>query len=100
MEITDQKSAYAQQRLCVKTISIHDYSQLQDLKQNLIGGKDSSTTILIARITPIMSKDPDAAARLVSELYDSTEIRDDYILFRLGNDRLLLMPNNVQTQQI
>jgi len=100
VEITDQKSAYAQQRLCVKTISIHDYSQLQDLKQNLIGGKDSSTTILIARITPIMSKDPDAAARLVSELYDSTEIRNDYILFRLGNDRLLLMPNNVQTQQI
>jgi glycine cleavage system aminomethyltransferase T len=47
-----------------------------------------------------MSKDPDAAARLVSELYDSTEIRNDYILFRLGNDRLLLMPNNVQTQQI
>jgi len=100
VEIRDQKSAYAQQRLCVKTISIHDYSQLQDLKQSLLGGEDSSITILIARITPIMSKDPDAAAKLVNELYDLTEIRNDYTLFRLGNDRVLLIPNNVQIQQI
>lgn len=99
MEITDQKSAYAQKRLYVKTISIHDYSQLQDLKQSLLEGQDS-ITILIARITPIMAKDPDAAAKLVNELYDFTEIRGDHTLFRLGNDRLLLIPNNAQTQQI
>jgi SepF-like predicted cell division protein (DUF552 family) len=98
-QITNQKSAYSQRRLYIKTISIHDYSQLQDLKQNLTGGKDS-VTILIARIAPIMSKDPEAAAKLVNELYDLTEIRSDYTLFRLGNDRLLLVPNNVQTQQI
>jgi hypothetical protein len=47
-----------------------------------------------------MSKDPDAAAKLVNELYDLTEIRNDYTLFRLGNDRVLLIPNNVQIQQI
>lgn len=47
-----------------------------------------------------MSKDPEAAAKLVNELYDLTEIRSDYTLFRLGNDRLLLVPNNVQTQRI
>lgn len=99
-EITNQKSTYSQQQLYIKTISIHNYSQLQDLKQNLPVGDEDSLTILIAGISPLMSKDPDAAAKLVNELYNSTEIRSNYTLFRLGKERLLVIPNNVQTEQI
>lgn len=99
-KITNQKSTYSQQQLYIKTISIHNYSQLQDLKQNLPVGDEDSLTILIAGISPLMSKDPDAAAKLVNELYNSTEIRSNYTLFRLGKERLLVIPNNVQTEQI
>lgn len=65
---------YLQQQLCIKTISIHDYSQLQDLKQNLLERQDS-ITILIAKITQIVSKDAEAASKVVNELYDCAEVR-------------------------
>ncbi len=90
---------YLQKPLYIKTISIHDYSQLQGLKQNILESEDS-ITILIARIAPILLKDSDGAAKLVNELYDSTEIRSKYTLFRLGKDRFLLIPNYAKTQQI
>ena len=43
-------------QLCLKTISIHDYSQLSELKNYILGEKQ---VILIARITPLMEKDPE-----------------------------------------
>ncbi len=66
------KKTTPQQRLYLKTISIHSSSQLEDLKENLPG---KEPTILIARIAPIVSKDPEAAGKLVNELY-STHIKN------------------------
>ena len=98
-QIVDLGSAYSQQQVYIKTISIHDYSQLQDLKQNLLERRDS-ITILIAKITQIVSKDAEAVSKVVNGLYDCVGIRKNYTLFRLGQDRLLLIPNNAKTQQI
>jgi len=91
-------SSDAKQQLCIKTISIHNYSQMQGLKINLEVG--DPTVIIIIRITPIASKDPDATMKLPNELYHSPEIRNNYSIFRLGEEGILVVSKNVQTQQI
>jgi len=90
------KKPTPQQRLYIKTISIHSSSQLEDLKENLPG---KEPTILIARIAPIVSKDPVAASKLVNELY-STHLKNGYSVFRLGEERFMVVPNNVQVEGI
>jgi SepF-like predicted cell division protein (DUF552 family) len=65
---------------------------LQELKQNLLG-KEDSITILIARITPTLSRNSDTVAKLVNELHNTIEIRKNYFLFLLGKGRLLITPN-------
>ena len=82
-------------RLCVKTISIYSYSQLQHLKET-ISGKES--IILIVRIAPILSKDPGAGTKLVDSLYSTHEIKNNYSVFRLGEERIMVIPNVVQTE--
>jgi hypothetical protein len=69
------------------------------LKQHLLE-RQNSITILIARITQIVSKDAEAASKVVNELYDCADMRKNYTLFRLGKDRLILIPNNAKTQHI
>ena len=90
------KKTTPQQRLYLKTISIHSSSQLEDLKENLPG---KEPTILIARIAPIVSKDPEAAGKLVNELY-STHIKNSYSVFGLGEERFMVVPNYVQVEGI
>ena len=90
------KKTTPQQRLYLKTISIHSSSQLEDLKENLPG---KEPTILIARIAPIVSRDPEAASKLVNELY-LTNIKNSYSVFRLGEERFMVVPNNVQVEGI
>lgn len=82
-------------QLCVKTISIYSYSQLQHLKET-ISGKDS--TILIVRIAPLLSKDSEAGTKLVDSLYSTPEIKNNYSVFRLGEERIIVIPNVVQTE--
>jgi len=90
------KKPTPQQRLYIKTISIHSSSQLEDLKENLSG---KEPIILIARIAPIVSRDPEAASKLVNELY-LTNIKNSYSVFRLGEERFMVVPNNVQVEGI
>ena len=90
------KKISPQERLYIKTISIHSISQLENLKENLSG---KEPIILIARIAPIVSRDPEAASKLVNELY-STNIKNSYSVFRLGEERFMVIPNNVQVEGI
>lgn len=48
----------------------------------------------------MVSKDAGAASKVVNELYDCADIRKNYALFRLGKDRLILIPSNAKTQHI
>ncbi len=96
--LEESMSSHPNQQLCIKTISIHSYSQLQGLKESL--EVRDPAIIMIVRIASIASKDPDAAMKLLNELYHSVKIRNNYSIFRLGEERLLVVSNNVQTQQI
>ena len=79
-------------QVCLKTISIHDYSQLSELKNYILGEKQ---VILIARITPLMEKDPDTGYRLMADLYCSAT-NNNYSIFRLGEERVIIIPSEVR----
>ena len=83
--------------LSIKTTSIHSYSQLEHLKESL-SGKES--LILIARITPILSKDSQAGTKLVDELYSNQAVKDNYSIFQLGEERIIVVPNSVQSKEV
>jgi SepF-like predicted cell division protein (DUF552 family) len=61
-----------------------------------ISGKES--IILIVRITPILSKDPGAGTKLVDSLYSTHAIKNNYSVFRLGEERIMVVPNAVHTE--
>jgi SepF-like predicted cell division protein (DUF552 family) len=86
-----------QQQLSIKTTSIHNYSQLKHIKQSLIG---TQSLILIAKIKPIVSKDPEAEVRLVKELYSNQAVKNNYSIFQLGEERIIVVPNSVQSQDV
>jgi SepF-like predicted cell division protein (DUF552 family) len=73
--------------LCLKTISIHDYSQLSELKNDIL----EKNVILIARITPLMEKDPENGYRLMTDLY-CLATANNYSIFRLGEERVIIIP--------
>jgi SepF-like predicted cell division protein (DUF552 family) len=74
---------------------IHSYSQLVDLKENLLG-KDP--IIIIAKISPIVSKDPEAPTKLVNKIYP-TYVENNYSLFRLGDEKIMVIPNSVGVEE-
>jgi SepF-like predicted cell division protein (DUF552 family) len=78
--------------LYLKTISIHDFSMLAGLKEHLNSG---SQIILIARIAPLMMKDPEAGFRLIDDIY-AFAIEKNYTIFRLGEERIIILPPRVQ----
>jgi SepF-like predicted cell division protein (DUF552 family) len=56
-----------EQQLWLKTISIHSYSQLSELQDHFCDNKEP--VILIARITPIVTKNIEEAMKLINEVY-------------------------------
>jgi SepF-like predicted cell division protein (DUF552 family) len=86
-----------QQQLCIKTTSVHDYSELKYLKESLTS---TQSMILIAKIKPIVSKYPQAEDKLVNELYSSNAVRENYSIFQLGEERIIIIPNIVQTKDV
>ena len=90
-----KESSSIQLQLCIKTVSIHSYSQLDDLKENLLG-KDP--IMVIAKISPIVSKDPEAPTKLVNKIYP-TYVENNYSLFRLGDERIMVIPNSVRVEE-
>jgi SepF-like predicted cell division protein (DUF552 family) len=91
-------TAQQQQQLSIKTTSVYDYSQLEQLKESLSG---TQPIILIARIKPIVSKDSQAKPKLVDELYSSHAVKNNnYSIFRLGEERIIVVPSNVQVEEL
>jgi SepF-like predicted cell division protein (DUF552 family) len=92
-----KKAESPNQQLSIKTTSIHNYSQLEHLKESLT---DTQPIILIARIKPIISKDPEAEVKLVKDLYSSQAIKNNYSIFQLGEERIIVVPNSVKSQDV
>ena len=91
-----QKKKQQHDLLYLKTISIHNSLQLTEIKKNLLYKKEP--VILIARITPIMLKSPEEGAKLLNELY-FTAIKNNYSVFRLGEERIIIAPPEVQVER-
>jgi SepF-like predicted cell division protein (DUF552 family) len=88
------KESSPEHGLCIKNVSMHDYSQLSKLKDNFL---HKEPFILIARITPILSN-PEKEASLVNEIY-SAAIQNKYSVFRLGEGRIIAVPNSVRIEE-
>jgi SepF-like predicted cell division protein (DUF552 family) len=85
-----------QQQLCLKTLSIHNYLQLSVLKRSILDKNEP--VVLIARITPIMLDNPEDGHKLLNELY-SMAMKNNYSVFRLGEERIILAPMEVQVKK-
>ena len=86
-----------QQQMYIKCVSIHEYSQLSQLKDYF--SYDKQPIILIARITPIILKNPEEGMKLVNELYLAATKNNNYCVFRLGEERIIVAPNSVQVEE-
>src|ERR671935_2632633 len=86
-----------QQQLYIKCVSIHEYSQLSQLKDYF--SYDKQPIILIARITPTILKNPEESMKLVNELYLAATKNNNYSVFRLGEERIIVLPNSVQVEE-
>jgi SepF-like predicted cell division protein (DUF552 family) len=83
-----------QLQIWLKTISVHSYSQLPELQDDFCR---QEPVILIARITPIFTKSIEEGTRLLKELY-SLATKKNYSVFRLGEERIIVVPPNVQVK--
>src|SRR5919197_4652736 len=92
--ISEQKK---QQQMYIKCVSIHEYSQLLQLKDYF--SYDKQPIILIARITPTILKNPEESMKLVNELYLAATKNNNYCVFRLGEERIIVVPNSVQIEE-
>jgi SepF-like predicted cell division protein (DUF552 family) len=86
-----------QQQMYIKCVSIHEYSQLSQLKDYFL--YDKQPIILIARITPTILKNPEESMKLVNELYLAATKNNNYCVFRLGEERIIVLPNSVQVEE-
>jgi SepF-like predicted cell division protein (DUF552 family) len=90
------KKHLSQRPLQIKTISIYDHSQLRELKDSLFAKENN--IILIARLTPILSKDIKVCAKVVNDLY-LIAVRSNYSVFRLGGERIIIVPTYIQVEE-
>jgi len=84
-----------EQQLWLKTISIHSYSQLSELRDHFCDNKEP--VILIARITLIVTKNIEAM-KLINEVYSMATKK--LSVFRLGEERIILVPSNVRVKSL
>ena len=84
-----------QQQLSLKATSVHDYSELSEIERTLL---QQQATILIVRITPLSSKDPQELARFSSQLYQIA-IKNNYSVFRLGEERIIVIPSCINVEK-
>ena len=83
-----------QLQIWLKTVSVHSYSQLPEIQDDFCR---KEPVILIARITPIFTKSMEEGTKLVNELY-SAATKKNYSVFRLGEERIIVVPPNVQVK--
>jgi SepF-like predicted cell division protein (DUF552 family) len=83
------KTATAQRQVSIKMISVHEPPTIQRLKEILTAKKP---LIVITRISQMASRNS-----LVNEIYSECT-KKSYSIFRLGEDRLMVIPNDVQVK--
>jgi SepF-like predicted cell division protein (DUF552 family) len=90
------KKQLSQRPLHIRTISIYTHSQVHELKESLFPRENN--VILIARLTPILSKDIKACTKLLNDLY-LIAIRNNYSVFRLGEERIMVVPAYIHVEE-
>jgi SepF-like predicted cell division protein (DUF552 family) len=85
-----------QHQLCLKTICIHNCSQLSEVL-DIFSRKES--IILIVRVSPTLIKDPETRIDLVNEIYKHA-IKNSYTVFRQGEERIIVVHNSVKVEGI
>jgi SepF-like predicted cell division protein (DUF552 family) len=94
--IPEQRQEQQPQEIYLKTICIHNNSRLSELIDIFLR---KELVILIARISPIAIKDPEARIELVSEIYKQAT-KNDYSVFRLGEERIIVVHRSVKVEDI
>jgi len=82
--------------MSIKMISVHDASQIEALKECL---HKKQPSILIVKITSLISGYPDARTKLVNELH-SNHLKNNYSVFRLAEDRFVTIPDSIKVENI
>lgn len=82
----------------LKTVALHDFSQLSRLNEQLSSEK-KHITIFIVRVPPVVARNSEETAKLVNELY-SQAIKIGYSVFSLGYERIVITPNTVHVEDI
>jgi SepF-like predicted cell division protein (DUF552 family) len=74
-------------------VSVHEPSSIQLLKEILTA---KEPLIVITRISQMASRNSNVATKLVNEIY--SEVQKGVAIFRLGEDRLMVIPDDVQVK--
>lgn len=88
------KTATAQRQASIKMVSVHEPSSIQLLREILTVKEPLR---VITRISQMASRNSNVATKLVNEIYSECTKRS-YSIFRLGEDRLMVIPNDVQVK--
>jgi hypothetical protein len=94
-EILKQKQQERQQ-LCLKTICLHNHSQLSELIAIFLR---KELVILIIRISPFAIKDPETRIDLVNELYKRAT-KNNYSVFHQGEERVVVVHSIMKVEDI
>ena len=84
------------QQLCLKTICLHNHSQISELIDIFLR---KELVILIIRISPFAIKDPEARIDIVNEIYKQAT-KNNYSVFRLGEERIIVVHSSVKVEGI
>jgi hypothetical protein len=84
------------QQLCLKTICLHNHSQLSELIDIFLR---KELVILIIRISPLAIKDPEARIDIVNEIYKQAT-KNNYLVFRQGKERIVVVHSIVKVEDI
>ena len=84
------------QQLFLKTICIHNHSQLSELIDIFLR---KELVILIIRISPFAIKDPEARIDIVNEIYKQAT-KNNYLVFRQGEERIVVVHSIVKVEDI
>jgi len=87
------KTATAQRQVSIKMVSVHEPSSIQLLKEILTA---KEPLIVITRISQMASRNSNVA-KLVNDICSECT-KKSYSIFRLGEDRLMVIPNDVQVK--
>ena len=84
------------QQLCLKTICLHNHSQLSELIDIFLR---KELVILIIRISQFTIKDPEARIDIANEIYKQAT-KHNYLVFPQGEERVVVVHSIVKVEDI